>query len=556
MTIKYDYKTHTFQIDKSPHDIIDDYEINKDTSFTKEERDKFKLWGLLPATVHDLEKQINARYQQLISIHSPLRQYIFLSGLQDANQTLFYALLKRHVAEILPIVYTPTIGDAVENYSTEFRRARGLFISYEDKDRIPEILDSCVIDRDIRLALVTDGEGVLGIGDWGVGGIDIAIGKLTVYTACGGVNPMHCLPIQLDVGTNNQKLLDDPSYLGWRHKRISGKEYYDFIDSFVAALTNKFPGIFLHWEDLGRDNARNVLLKYRDKITTFNDDMQGTGATALASLLSALNVTGEKLEDQRIVFLGAGTAGTGIADQMANAMITNGLSDEEAHSKIHMVDRQGLLLKSMEELAFFQEPYAKTEEHIANWDVKNNKNISLLEVIKNHKPTVLIGCSTVKGAFNEEIVREMAKHVEYPIIFPLSNPSHLAEAVPKDLLEWTDGKALIATGSPFENTAQCNNSFVFPGLGLGVLASHATTVSDGMIWAACEALAHACPTVTDSKAQLLPNIEDSLITSKKIAIAVAKRAIEEGHSKIKLSEVEMRVNEERYNFQYPTIENI
>lgn len=516
--------------------LLNTPKLNKSCAFTQEERIRLGISGKLPSYVETLEQQAARFYEQYQTQGSDLEKNVYLNSLHDSNETLFYRLVSEHVAEMLPIVYTPTIGDAVIHFSHELRRTRGLFLSYEDMDRLPEILENR-LDPDVNLILVTDGEGVLGIGDQGIGGMDIAIGKLTVYTLCAGVSPHHVLPIQLDVGTNNKELLDDPMYLGWRHARISGKQYDEFIAAFIAAVKKVFPWVFLHWEDFGRDNARRNLDTYRDELCSFNDDMQGTGATALASITAGILASKTKMKDQRIVVFGAGTAGCGVTDQIHDAMMRHGVSNEDACKHFWLIDRPGLLVHDQKDLLPFQKPYARAREELKDWEVKDPNNITLEEVVRHVKPTILIGCSTITGAFNETVVKEMAKHVEHPIIFPMSNPTSKSEAHPKDLLAWTDGKALIATGSPYKDVdfkgkkiriSQSNNAFIFPGLGLGIIACQAKKVSDGMLWAAAKTLAENSPAKKDNMAPLLPSIDNTHDLSTEIARAVIKAAIEEG----------------------------
>lgn len=526
-------------------------ELNKGSAFTAEERDTFLLTGKLPDSVETLEEQVTRCYQQLQEKNTPLGKNLYLNGLRQSNITLFYRLVMEHIQEILPIIYTPTIGEAVEKFSYEFNRPSGLYFSYPNRHQFKDILKNRK-NQDIDLIIITDGEGVLGIGDWGIGGMDICIGKLMVYTACGGINPRRVLPIQLDVGTNNEQLLNDPMYLGWRHKRITGKDYDDFIDLAVSAIRDTFPNIYLHWEDFGRDTARKNLNRYRDDMCTFNDDMQGTGATALACVLSALKATNQKLTDQRIVFFGAGTAGVGIADQICKAMLEAGLSEADAHKQFWLIDRPGLLTDDMDDLAFFQKPYARAKNEIGDWVLQKAGTIGLYDVVKNIQPTVLIGCSTVQGAFTEDVVKLMASYVEHPLIFPLSNPTSKCEAAPKDLLEWTEGKVLTAAGSPFDpvefngktiRISQCNNAFVFPGLGLGIIASQATRCTDGMITAACHALADCSPALQDQSAPLLPDFDVVHDVAKKIALAVALEARKEGISDAPADlDVERKIN--------------
>ncbi len=509
--------------------------LNKASAFTREERKQFQLLGKLPPRVETIEEQAARIYNQYQEKNSDLQKNIYLTQLFDNNETLFYKVASEHLKEMLPIVYTPTIGEAVERFSHEFRRQRGLFISYENRDYIEEILDNRAT-CDIDIILVTDGEGVLGIGDQGIGGMDIAIGKLMVYTICAGINPTRVLPIQLDVGTNNQDLLDDPMYLGLKRPRITGQEYDDFIDRFVGAVRKKIPNAYLHWEDFGRDNARKNLERYREKMLTFNDDMQGTGATALSCILSATDALGEDLTQQRVVFFGAGTAGVGIADQVKAAMVRKGLTEEQACQQIYLIDRDGLLLDDMDCVVDFQRCYAKPRALVSHW-LNPGENANLLDVVEQIKPSILIGCSTVHGAFNEQVVKAMCAHHQRPIIFPLSNPTSHSEAKPQDLLNWSSGNAVIATGSPFNSVSlngktfrisQSNNAFVFPGIGLGVVAVKAKSLPDSVIWAACQALSECSPMRKDSAAPVLPDLDDIKNVSLHIAKAVAKAAIDEG----------------------------
>lgn len=517
-------------------DLLMSRELNKGSAFNEQERLEFALIGKLPQSVETMEQQIKRLYRQFQEKPSALSKNVFLNSLKQSNETLFYKLAMQHIGEMLPIIYTPTIGDAVQHFSFQFNQPQGLFLSYPNRDNIEFILKNRAI-KEIDLIIVTDGEGVLGIGDWGIGGMDICVGKLMVYTLCGGINPRRVLPIQLDVGTNNETLLNEPMYLGWRHERISGKEYDDFIGQVVSAIVKEFPNIYLHWEDFGRDNARKNLNRYREKMCTFNDDMQGTGATALACALSGASALGQSLKDQTVVFFGAGTAGVGIADQLCSAMVEEGLSIEQARQRFYLIDRSGLLIDGMQEIAPFQKPYLRTREEVNHWDCENQNSIGLLDVIKNAKPTLLIGCSTVTGAFTKEVVQTMAANVTHPMIFPLSNPTSRSEAHPKDLIEWTQGRALIAAGSPYEpvqfnnktiRVSQCNNAFVFPGLGLGIIASQAKRVTDRMISAAARTLSQYSPALKNKTAPILPDFDVVHEVSKAIALAVAEQAREEG----------------------------
>lgn len=521
------------------NDLLSSSKLNKGCGFTHEERETFGLTGLLPSQVETLDQQVARMYVQYHEHHSNLGKNIYLNVLHDYNQTLFYKLASQHLEEMLPIIYTPTVGEAVQRFSMEHRKPKGLYISYQQRHQLEQILDNYVLPE-VDLTVVTDGEAVLGIGDQGIGGINISSAKLMVYTLCGGINPNRVLPIQLDVGTNNPHLLNDPMYLGWRHERISGQEYDDFIDLFVKTITKKFPHILLHWEDFGRDNARRILSRYRDEICTFNGDMQGTGVVALSCVLAGVIASGIPLRDHRIAILGAGTAGVGIADQIYGALRRTGLTEQEARDRFWLIDRPGLLTHNVSLLPF-QEPYAHKASDVADWELRDPKYVSLYDVVKNAKPTILIGCSTVAGAFNEEIVKMMASHVDRPIIMPLSNPTSLAEAKPEDLLNWTEGKAIIATGSPFPNVhyngvwqriAQSNNALAFPGIGLGTIAVKAKRLSDDMLWAATEALSNCSPVNQDKMAPLLPKLCEAKMVSQNVALAVAEQARKEGLSRI------------------------
>ncbi len=511
-------------------------ELNKGIAFSSAERIEFGLVGKLPERVEALEDQVDRYYKQYSEISSNLLKNIFLNRLRQHNNVVFYALAMKYLTEMMPIVYTPTIAEAVENHCFQFDLPRGLYFSYSDKGRLHEVMDQ-ISYPEVDLIIITDGEGVLGIGDWGVGGIDICIGKLIVYTLCGGINPRRVLPIQLDVGTNNQALLDDPMYLGWRHNRVRGDDYDDFIDEAVRVITTKFPNVFLHWEDFGRANARRNLLRFRKKICTFNDDMQGTGATAVAAILSGLLSAKMTIEESKIVIFGAGTAGVGIADQLVLLMLELGMDRKTAEEKIWLIDRQGLLMKSSDNLAEFQLPYARLDTEIQSWKLTSDDCVDLYDVVSNLKPNVLIGCSGVAGAFTENLVKTMLAGCDAPLIYPLSNPSSCCEALPSDLINWSDGKAIIATGSPFDPVSyngieyvisQCNNAFIFPGLGLGVIASQATQVTDGMLSVASQVLSQYSPAKKASRGPVLPSFDHAHAVSKAIAVAVAEKACAEG----------------------------
>jgi malate dehydrogenase (oxaloacetate-decarboxylating) len=523
----------------SGYNLLRDPKLNKGCAFTADERELFNLNGLLPPLVETLDQQTARMFMQYKEHHTNLGKNIYLNMLHDYNETLFYNLASQHLEEMLPILYTPTVGEAVQRFSLEHRKPKGIYISYSQRDHIKKILDQCA-PNEVDLCVVTDGEAVLGIGDQGIGGINISIAKLMVYTLCGGIDPNRTLPIQLDVGTNNPHLLNDPMYLGWRHERITGKPYDDFIEAFVDAITKKFPRIFLHWEDMGRGNARRILNHYREKLCTFNGDMQGTGAVALACILAGTKASGMPLSEHRIVIMGAGTAGTGIADQIYTAFIRDGFSDEQAKLHFWLVDKAGLLTKDMtlnpEQIGFARDP-----AELKQWNIQDKNYVSLTDVAINIKPTILIGCSTVAGAFKEEIVKHMAATVPRPIIMPLTNPNALSEAKPEDLIKWTQSKAIIATGSPFpevyyegkwHHVAQSNNAFIFPGIGLGSVMVKAKKVSNDMLWAATEALSKCSPIIEDATAPLLPKLSEARMVSLKVALAVAEQARAEGLAQI------------------------
>jgi len=508
-------------------DLLTNPKLNKGSAFSHSERRQFHLMGKLPYHVETIQQQVMRIYQQYSRQNSDLAKHVYLRNLHDTNETLFYKLVSEHLHEMLPIIYTPTISTAVEQFSLEFRRSRGLYIAYPDREHIDEIIDNRLNSK-IDIIVMTDGEAVLGIGDQGIGGINICIAKLMVYVICGGANPHRLLPIQIDVGTNNPILLNDPMYLGWRHPRLVGTEYDDMIARVVAAIQKKIPYVYLHWEDFGRENARRNLQYSQPRLCTFNDDMQGTGAVTLAALLTAIKLTKIPLAEQRIVIFGAGTAGTGIADQLCAGMMREGLSKEHACSRLYLVDKQGLLNEQMiPALNEFQRPYACHSTAMEN----------LATVVRQVKPTVLIGCSGQNGSFTETIVKTMAAGTARPIIFPLSNPTEKAEATPAALLHWTNGRALIATGSPFPNVefhhqtfriAQCNNALIYPGIGLGIVVSKAAHLSDAMLWKACQALSNYPLDLENFDGALLPDFFKIQQISKTIALAVAEQAYREG----------------------------
>ncbi|MEB9684509.1 oxaloacetate-decarboxylating malate dehydrogenase [Bacillus anthracis] len=522
--------------------------LNKGVAFTQEEREELGLKGLLPPAVLTLEEQARRAYEQFCSQPDDLLKNVYLTALHDRNEVLFYRILTDHLREMLPIVYTPTVGVAIQRYSHEYRKPRGVYLSINDPSGIEEAFANIgATAENIDLVVVTDGEGILGIGDWGVGGINIAIGKLAVYTAAVGIDPSRVLPVILDVGTNREELLNNPFYIGNRHPRITGEAYDEFIDTFVQAVNKQFPKALLHWEDFSSRNARKILDKYRHDICTFNDDIQGTGAVSLAAVLSAVKASGVPLSEHRVVVFGAGTAGIGIADQVRDAMVRVGVSEEESYKRFWCIDRNGLVTDNMKDLLDFQMPYARKEAEVSEW--KQNGVIGLAEVVKHVKPTILIGTSTVAGAFKEEIIKEMASHVERPIILPMSNPTPLAEAKPADLIEWTEGRALVATGSPFEPVTyngvtyvigQSNNALIFPGLGLGTIVVRASVMTDGMFAAAAEAVASMVDT-SQPGAPILPEVEELRNISEMVAIEVAKVAVAEGVARENLSDNDIKI---------------
>ncbi|MDF1759850.1 MAG: NAD-dependent malic enzyme [Coxiellaceae bacterium] len=531
-------------------------QLNKGTAFSAEEREDFDLLGKLPPHIETLEEQAERAYLQYQACENILNRNIFLNQLLNTNQVLFYFLIEKHLQEMLPTIYTPIVGNAVQSYHKRFQQPRGLYISYPDRYRIEEILRNRT-NPNISLIVTSDGEGVLGIGDQGIGAMAIPIAKLMVYTAFAGINPMNTLPVMLDAGTNNQALLDDPMYLGWHNPRISGKEYNEFIDCFVAAVKKIFPDVYLHWEDFGRTNAFRHLIEYRKSICSFNDDIQGTGVVALAALMSGLKKTNSELKDQRIVIFGAGSAGMGVTDRIYRA-IKQDIGEDFAHQRFWLLDRPGLLTEYViDETTEAQRPFCRSSAEIDQWEINDVKNIGLMDVIKHVKPTILIGCSAVSGAFSDPIVKEMAKHVEYPIILPLSNPNEKCEAKPSDLLEWTKGKAYIATGSPFDDVeyegetypiSQCNNYFAFPGIGLGIIAVKPTRLTSKMLMAASKALSDIELT---HPYRLLPKLERAQELSRAIGIAVAQQAIDEGLAIISpQTTVEQLVDETMWSPQY------
>jgi malate dehydrogenase (oxaloacetate-decarboxylating) len=528
-------------------DLLDRPDLNKSTAFTEQERSDFGLDGLLPPHIENLNEQALRAYGAYKLKDNDLERHIYLRALQDTNEVLFYRLLLDHIEEMTPIVYTPVVALACQRFSQIYRRPRGLFISYPLRDLIPTLLRNRP-NRDVDVIVVTDGERILGIGDQGVGGLGIPIGKLSLYTLIGGIRPERTLPIMLDVGTNNAERLNDPEYIGWRHERITGQEYFDFVDQFVQAVKEELPGTCLQWEDFATPHARPILQRYRDELLTFNDDIQGTAAVALGAVLGAITVTGKSLKEQQIVMLGAGSAGIGVADELVAAMKSEGLSETEARSRFWVIDSHGLLHSGRKGLTSENSIYAQPADRVLGWPRTSDGQIGLAEVIGKIEATILIGLSTLSGAFTQAIVREMARKIQRPIIFPLSNPTDKSEAKAEDLIRWTDGRALVASGSPFAPVsyggrtipiAQCNNVFIFPAIGLGVVAAGTRRVTDAMMLAAARRLAANSPALKDPSASLLPSLTDIRRVAAEIAVAVGIEAQNEGHAP-KMSEEKLR----------------
>jgi malate dehydrogenase (oxaloacetate-decarboxylating) len=540
--------------------LLDAPLLSKGTAFTQTERTGFGLHGLLPAEVETLEQQVVRAYEAYQRKDEDLERHIYLRALQDTNEVLFYKLLLDHIEEMTPIVYTPTVALACEQFSHIYRRPRGLFISYPLRDSLAELLRNRP-NKDVDVIVVTDGERILGIGDQGAGGLGIPIGKLSLYTLIGGIRPERTLPIVLDVGTNNSERLNDPEYLGWRHERITGQAYFDFVDQFVQAVKQELPGTCLQWEDFATPHARPILQRYRDELLTFNDDIQGTAAVALGAALGAVKVTGKTLKEQQIVMLGAGSAGIGVADGLRAAMKGEGLTEDEARSRFWVIDKNGLLQSGRKDLTSEQSVYAQPEGRVSAWPRTSNGHIGLADVIGQIKATILIGLSTVGGAFSEPIVREMARKVDRPIIFPLSNPTSKSEAKAEDLIRWTDGRALVASGSPFAPVsfkgrkipiAQCNNVYIFPAMGLAVVASGARRVTEPMMLAAARALGANSPALKDPSASLLPPLPDIRRVAADIALAVGIEAQRDGVApKLSEDELRRRVQETQWTPIYP-----
>jgi malate dehydrogenase (oxaloacetate-decarboxylating) len=535
--------------------------FNKGTAFTEDERARFGLNGLIPPHIEMLDEQAKRAYEAFKKKEDDLERHIYLRALQDTNEVLFYRLVLDHLEEMMAVVYTPGVALGCQLFSHIYRRPRGLFISYPLRQSIREILRSRP-NRDVDVVVVTDGERILGIGDQGVGGMGISIGKLSLYTLIGGIQPMRTLPIVLDVGTNNQERLNDPEYLGWRHKRIGEQDYQDFIEQFVDAVKKELPQAVLHWEDFATVHARPILQRYRNELLTYNDDIQGTAAVTLGAILGAVSVSEQKLSDQQFVFLGAGSS-LGVADYLRAAMVAEGLPEAEARRRFWMLDIAGLLHTDRSDLTPDQRHYAQPREAITGWSRSSDAKIGLFDVMNNVEATVLIGLSTAGGAFTEPIVREMARKVERPIIFPLSNPTDKSEAKPDDLIRWTNGRALVATGSPFPPVsyagvqipiAQCNNAYIFPGVGLGIAASRARRVTDTMMLVAARTLGNNSPALEDPAAPLLPPLTEARKVAVEIAVAVGEAAQSDGVApKTSHEELRKRVIDAQWTPEYPAV---
>lgn len=532
--------------------------LNKGTAFSEQERHDFNLNGLIPHRFETIEEQAERAYLQYKTFKAPINQHIYLRYLQDNNETLFYYLLKAHLVEMMPIIYTPTVGEACERFSEIYRRARGVFISYPDKDRIDDILHNVTKDK-IKVIVVTDGSRILGLGDQGVGGMGIPIGKLSLYTACAGISPAYTLPVMLDIGTNNKTLLDNPLYIGWKHKRINDAEYDEFIDLFIQAIKKRWPDVLLQFEDFEQSKALPILERYQQQLCCFNDDIQGTAAVTVGCLLAACRAKHETLSQQIIVFAGAGSAGCGIAEQIIRQMMTEGLDEAQARERVFMIDKAGLLMDDMAGLFDFQRRLSQKATLRTKWKA-DKMTLDLTDVIHHASTTVLIGVSGQAGLFNETVIKTMLAHCERPIIFPLSNPSKQIEALPESLLSWTEGKAIIATGSPFNSVvyqgktypiAQCNNSYIFPGIGLAVIAGQIKHITHEMMMVASEVLATHSPLLNGEEEQLLPALDDIAELSKKMAFQIVKIAQNQQlASKISDSELEHKIEELFWHPQY------
>ncbi|KTC66604.1 malate dehydrogenase (plasmid) [Legionella adelaidensis] len=549
-------------IRKEGKELLREPLLNKGTAFSVKERDIFKLHGLLPSKVETLEEQLLRCRGSFDAKEAPLEQHIYLRALQDRNEVLFYRFILDNLEEMMPIIYTPVVGEACQFFHHIYRQPRGLFISYHEAEKMDDIFASIAATQEVKVIVVTDGERILGLGDQGVGGLGIPIGKLSLYTACGGVDPANTLPIVLDVGTNNQERLDDPEYFGWRHTRLTGEEYNRFVDQFVQSVKKHFPNVLLQFEDFAQQHAYPLLNRYQDQLCTFNDDIQGTAAVTVAAILAAASTSGIPLKDHRVAVLGAGSAGSGISEQLVQAMVQQGVNEKEARSHFFLVDRMGLIHDGQADLLPFQQPFAQSREAISQWKLKNPAQINLIDVVENAKPTILLGVSGQPNQFTKEMIEKMSEYCVRPIIFPLSNPTSRAEANPNDLLHWSNGKALVATGSPFDAVqingrdipiAQCNNSYIFPGVGLAVIAGKIKRVTNKMMMAAAIALSELAPATKTGEGRLLPELKTIREVSLHIAKKVVTEAIKEGHSELSEKDIEQAV---KANMWSPTYQNL
>ncbi len=517
---------------------------NKGTAFTARERDELDLWGLLPPAIFTIEQQLQRTYESFRAKSNDLEKFIYLTSLHDRNETLYYRLLLEHIDEMMPIVYTPVVGEACQKFSHIYRHGRGIYVGYDQRDRIEEILSNHH-STEPSVIVVTDGERILGLGDQGAGGMGIPIGKLCLYTLCAGISPYGTLPIMLDVGTDNEERLRDPLYIGLRQKRVRGEKYQSFVDSFVTAVKKTYPNVLLQWEDFLKENALTQLQRFRDSLCTFNDDIQGTAGVVVAGLLSALKITGVPLSDQRLMFAGAGASAQGIAKLFVSALVEQGLTEDEAQRRVWMVDSQGLVTRGRQNLEDFKRTYARTEGETAGFTCEDPAQISLAEAVANVKPTILIGSSATPGLFTREVVEEMSQCNERPIIFPLSNPTSKAECTPEEAIEWSGGRAIVATGSPFPpveyngrsyRIGQGNNAFLFPGLGLGITVARVRRVTDGMILESAKALANMVTEADLGQAAVFPELPRIRDCSHAVACAAIRKAVEEGHAEADILE--------------------
>ncbi|WP_133130996.1 NAD-dependent malic enzyme [Legionella yabuuchiae] len=548
------------KVSKRGQNVLRDPILNKGTAFSAKEKEALHLLGLLPCNTETIEEQLLRCRDAFSAKTTPLEQHIYLRALQDRNEVLFYRFVLDNLEEMMPIIYTPVVGEACQYFHHIYRQPRGLFISYPERDKMDDILSAVAKLRKVSAIVITDGERILGLGDQGVGGLGIPIGKLSLYTACGGINPAETLPIVLDVGTNNKERLEDVEYLGWRHTRLSGEEYYDFVDHFVQSVKKHFPQVLLQFEDFAQQHAYPLLDKYKDELCTFNDDIQGTAAVAVAGIIAATKTSKVPLKEHRIALLGAGSAGCGISEQLVHALMNQGLSEEEARDRFYLVDRNGLIHDGMDNLLPFQKPFARKHEDLKDWRLQSSGAISITDVIHNAKPTILLGVSGQPKQFTESMIKTMAEYCERPIIFPLSNPTSRVEATPHDLLHWTNGKALVATGSPFDavtihgktiEIAQCNNAYIFPGVGLGVVAGKAKRVTNKMMMAAAMALSELAPANKTGEGRLLPELHTIRSVSRHIAKAVILQAIKEGHVENKTDvEIKKAIDETMWEPKY------